>query len=63
VGLQILTDFAPSDGETLHGRALNRENGMVYDCTMHPGGPDELVIRPYVLVSLFGQTQVWHRVP
>jgi uncharacterized protein (DUF2147 family) len=62
-GLRILSDFTPAGGDQFVGRILNRENGKVYDCELRPGGPDELIVRPYVLISLFGQTQVWHRRP
>jgi uncharacterized protein (DUF2147 family) len=60
-GLRILTDFAPAGGDAFRGHILNRENGKVYDCIIRPGGPDEMVVRPYVLFPLFGQTQTWHR--
>jgi uncharacterized protein (DUF2147 family) len=63
VGLQILTGFAPAGDDTFQGHILNRENGKVYECIIRAGGPGELVVRPYVVVSWFGQTQLWHRVP
>lgn len=63
VGLQILTGFAPAGDDTFQGHILNRETGKVYECIIRPGGPGELVVRPYVMVSWFGQTQLWHRVP
>lgn len=60
-GLRILTDFAPAGGDTFQGHILNRENGKVYDCILRSGGPDEIVVRPYVLLPLFGKTQLWQR--
>lgn len=60
-GLRIMTGFVPAGGDAFRGRLLNRETGRVYDCILRPGGPGEMVVRPYLLVSLIGQTQVWHR--
>jgi uncharacterized protein (DUF2147 family) len=62
-GLRILTDFVPAGGDSFQGHLLNRETGKVYDCILRPGETDEMVVRPYVFVSLFGQTQIWHRRP
>jgi uncharacterized protein (DUF2147 family) len=59
-GLRILTDFVPAGGG---GRLLNRETGKLYDCIVRAGGTDEMVVRRYILVSLFGQSQVGHRQP
>jgi len=63
VGLKILIDFAPAADGTFQGRLLNRENGKIYDGTLRLNGPDELEVRGYVLISLFGKTQIWHRLP
>jgi uncharacterized protein (DUF2147 family) len=60
-GLRIMTDFVPAGGDAFRGRLLNRETGKVYDCVLRPGGAGEMVVHPYVLVSWFGQTQLWHR--
>ena len=61
-GLRILSDFTPAGGDTFQGSILNRETGKVYDCVIQPHGAEEMVVRPYVLVTLFGQSQTWHRV-
>lgn len=63
VGLQISADFAEAGGDRFPGRILNRENGKVYNCIPRPGAEGEMLVRPYVLVSLFRQTQIWHRQP
>jgi uncharacterized protein (DUF2147 family) len=63
VGLQILSDFTEAGDDSFQGHILNRENGKVYDCILRPGAEGEMVVRPYVLVSLFGKTQIWHRQP
>jgi uncharacterized protein (DUF2147 family) len=60
-GLQILIGFVPGGDDTFRGRILNRENGKIYDCIVSLGAADEMLVRPYVLFPLFGQTQIWHR--
>jgi uncharacterized protein (DUF2147 family) len=63
LGLQILSDFTPRDGEPgrWQGSLYNRENGKHYDCRMALDAAGNLVLRGYVLLPLFGQTQVWQR--
>jgi uncharacterized protein (DUF2147 family) len=60
VGLQLLSDFR-RDGDGWTGRIFNRENGNTYDCHMTLEGADHLVMHAYVLLPLFGKTQVWRR--
>jgi uncharacterized protein (DUF2147 family) len=60
IGLQIMSDFRPdSDGWT--GKLFNRENGDTYDCHVTVQGPNSLVVHAYVLLPLFGKTQIWRR--
>ena len=60
VGLQLLSDFRP-DGDGWTGRIFNRENGNTYDCHMTLQGANQLVMRAYVLLPIFGKTQIWRR--
>lgn len=72
-GMDILSDFLPSERETLadgssvvtewRGRIFNRENGKTYDALMSVGTGGELKLRAYVGLPLFGKTQAWQRVP
>jgi uncharacterized protein (DUF2147 family) len=72
-GMDILSDFLPSERETTpdgrsvvtewRGRIFNRENGKTYDALMSVGPTGELKLRGYVGVPLFGKTQAWQRVP
>lgn len=72
-GMSILSDFLPSDSETLpdgrrvttewRGRIFNRENGKTYSCLMSLGKGGELQLRGYVGLPMFGRTQTWQRVP
>jgi uncharacterized protein (DUF2147 family) len=61
VGLKILTGLRPDGPGRWMGHIYNRETGKTYDCQVSLDGPGRLVVRPYVLVPLFGQTQVWRR--
>lgn len=60
VGLQLLSDFH-RDGDGWTGRIFNRENGNTYDCHMTLDGADRLVMHAYVLLPIFGKTQIWRR--
>jgi len=61
LGLKVLQDFVP-DGENLwYGRIYNRENGKIYRCRMTLLGSGDLEIRPYIVLPIFGQTQIWRR--
>jgi uncharacterized protein (DUF2147 family) len=61
LGMKILYDFVTTGGPEWKGHIYNRENGEAYDCIMLRIGPDELRIRPYRVIPLFGQTQIWRR--
>jgi len=60
VGLQLLSDFRP-DGDGWTGRLFNRENGATYDCHMTLQGANQLVMHAYVVLPIFGKTQIWRR--
>ncbi|ALV08697.1 DUF2147 domain-containing protein [Roseateles depolymerans] len=61
LGMKILTGLKPSsDNATLRGEIYNRENAKTYSVRLALDG-DQLVVRPYVFIPLFGKTQVWHR--
>lgn len=61
LGMKILSDFTASGDGEWKGQIYNRENGKTYSCLMSLAAPDELKVRPYVGLSLFGQTQIWRR--
>lgn len=63
VGTQILSKLVTRDDAQWWGELLNRETGKVYDCVVKPVGDDEIEVRPYVGLPLFGQTQSWRRAP
>lgn len=61
LGMKILSDFAPAGDGEWKGRIYNRENGKTYNCVMSLAAPDQLKLRPYVGITLFGKNQVWQR--
>jgi len=61
LGMTILKDFTPSGEGEWSGEIYNRENGKTYSCKITLGGPDQLVVRPYVVLTLFGKTLIWKR--
>lgn len=63
MGMVLLTDFRASGQGEWKGRMYNRENAKQYSTLMSMAGPDQLVIRAYVGLPVFGKTQVWRRVP
>ncbi len=63
VGLKILTAVRPDGPGQWTGRLYNRETGKTYDCQLSVDAADRLVVRPYVLLPLLGQTQLWRRQP
>jgi uncharacterized protein (DUF2147 family) len=61
LGMKILEDFTQSDDDTWYGHIYDRENGKTYRCRMKQISADELEVHPYVGLTIFGKTQVWHR--
>jgi uncharacterized protein (DUF2147 family) len=62
VGYRLISDLR-RDGDHWRGRIFNRENGRSYDCTMRKLPDGALEVRPYIVMSLFGRTQIWTRAP
>ena len=62
LGMAILSDLVPNGDGEWQGHIFNRENGKTYDCLISIAGPAKLKVRPYVFVSLIGQTQIWKKV-
>lgn len=64
LGMKILTALKPSDdGTILSGDIYNRENAKTYSVRLHVDAARQLNVRPYVLLPLFGKTQLWQRAP
>lgn len=63
LGMQILTGLRSSGDEKLTGEIYNRENAKTYSVRLTMDGPQQMLVRPYVGIPLFGKTQLWQRVP
>ena len=63
LGLQILRAFTPDGENRWRGYIYDRENGKTYRCRMTLLSADQLSVRPYIGLPLFGQTQIWRRAP
>jgi uncharacterized protein (DUF2147 family) len=62
LGLKVLSDFTPGADGLWEGEIYNRENDKTYDCLMTLAAADQMRLRIYVGMPLFGQTQIWQRV-
>lgn len=62
MGMKILQNLQPSGKNEWKGHIYNRDNGKTYDCVVTFVPPDQLNVRGYSLLPLFGKTQVWRRV-
>lgn len=61
LGMTLLSDLRPA-GDTDHqGTIYNRENAKHYRVRVTPAAPDQLLVRGYVGLPIFGKTQVWRR--
>jgi len=61
MGLQILSGFRYSgDGTWEAGKIYDPKNGKTYSCKMRLDG-ENLKIRGFIGISLFGRTTVWTR--
>ncbi len=62
-GLTILWELTRDEDEWNGGYILDPDNGETYRCIVKVGeNGDQLHVRGYIGFSLFGRTQVWHRV-
>jgi uncharacterized protein (DUF2147 family) len=62
LGMTILKDFVSSGKGEWQGEIYDRENAKTYSCKMSLQAQDQLTVRPYVLLPLFGRTLIWTRV-
>lgn len=63
LGMTLLSGLRPADGANseYQGEIYNRENAKTYRAHLTPAEPDQLLVRAYVGIPLFGKTQVWRR--
>jgi uncharacterized protein (DUF2147 family) len=63
LGLQILQNFTRAGDGEWTGTIYNRDDGKTFDGIMTVASPDQLKIHAYVVLSLFGKTQISRRLP
>ncbi len=61
-GLTILHAGPDGPGQW-SGTIVNPDTGTAWHCTLRVDAADRLLLRGYVLLPLFGQTQTWTRYP
>lgn len=61
LGMTMLSDLRDSGSGAYQGEIYNRENAKTYRAKLTPAEPDQLLVRGYVGIPLFGKTQVWRR--
>lgn len=63
VGLVIMRNMRAAGEDYRDGDILDPESGKVYRCRMTLDSTGQrLTIRGFIGISLFGRSQVWHRV-
>lgn len=63
IGLTLLNGFAVDGDDTWTGGTIyDPREGKTYSCKLTLKSPDQLNVRGYVGVSLFGRTETWTRV-
>jgi uncharacterized protein (DUF2147 family) len=64
IGLVIVRNMMPHDGEYGGGDILDPDNGSVYRCKFHLEHDGAiLVVRGFIGISLLGRSQTWQRQP
>jgi uncharacterized protein (DUF2147 family) len=61
LGMKILTDLRPVEGNALDGSIYNRENGKTYGARLTLDGAQQMFVKAYVGLPVFGKTQLWRR--
>ena len=62
MGLVIIKGLSKDGNEYNGGKILDPVSGKTYKCFLALEGNDQLKVRGYIGLSLFGRTQTWHRV-
>ncbi|RZJ59834.1 MAG: DUF2147 domain-containing protein [Acidovorax sp.] len=61
LGMTLLSGLRGTGSGSYQGEIYNRENAKTYRTTLTPAEPDQLLVRAYVGIPLFGKTQMWRR--
>jgi len=61
LGIELLADFSYKDGSYTDGTIYDPESGKTYDCKMNLTA-NNLKVRGYIGISLFGRTENFERI-
>ena len=61
LGIELLINFTYNDGAYTDGKIYDPESGKTYSCKMRLNG-DNLKVRGYIGISLFGRTEIFERI-
>jgi uncharacterized protein (DUF2147 family) len=61
MGMTILKNFVASGEGEWQGEIYNREEAKTYSCKISLQTGDQLIVRPYIVMPLFGKTLIWTR--
>ncbi|HEX5625117.1 MAG TPA: DUF2147 domain-containing protein, partial [Saprospiraceae bacterium] len=61
LGMNIIWGLQMNGQAWDQGFILDPESGKIYDCKVWLDGPDALLVRGYIKLPVFGQTQTWTR--
>jgi uncharacterized protein (DUF2147 family) len=62
MGMQLLSGLRPVGEGELKGEIYNRENAKSYSTLLTVAGPNQLVVRSYIGLPIFGKSHIWERV-
>jgi uncharacterized protein (DUF2147 family) len=62
IGLIILDGFVYKEGIWQQGSIYDPREGKTYACKLSLPSPDQLNIRGFIGISLFGRTEIWTKV-
>jgi uncharacterized protein (DUF2147 family) len=63
LGMVIMRNFHPDGDDWVGGTVVDPENGKEYQGKIWTVGKDNLHMRGFIGISLFGRTESWVRIP
>lgn len=62
LGMDIIWDLKKNQNEWTSGFILDPESGKEYDCKLWMVGNDEIMVRGFYKLPIFGKTKIWTRI-